>query len=254
MTRLPFVRFIPALLAAFLLMLPLSVQAQSETTSPPQPGRLANDAQTQQQENKAEAAREITREEHQRILGIFPNFNTIDQPQAAIMSPRQKINLAFRSAIDPVTFAVAAVDAGISQWQNSFSGYGQGGQGYAKRFGASYADSFDSTMLGNAFLPIVFHQDPRYFRKGTGPFSARFLYAVSTTVRAHRDGGGWVPNYSNILVNLAAGGISNAYYPDSDIGDCLTFRRAATVTAEGALGALFTEFWPDISRHLRKRR
>lgn len=123
-------------------------------------------------------------------------------------------------------------------------------QGYAKRFGAAYVDSFDGNMLGNALFPVLLHQDPRYFRKGTSSFTSRLLYAISTTVICKGDDGQWHPNYSNVLGNLTAGGISNLYYPSSDRGVELTFQRALTVSAEGAIGAAFYEFWPDISRKL----
>ena len=161
-------------------------------------------------------------------------------------------NLAFHTAIDPVSFGVAGFDAGLSQAQNDFPGYGQGAQGYAKRFGASYADNFDGTMLGNAIFPILLKQDPRYFRRGKGSFTSRLFYSLSTTVWCKNDNGTWGPNYSNMLGNLAAGGISNLYYPASDRGAGLTFERGFTVTAYGAFGGVFNEFWPDIANKIFK--
>ena len=207
----------------------------------------------EEEAEREEAAREVKQAEHQRIMGVLPNFNTTSLQNAVKLSPRQKIDLAFKTATDPVTFAVAAIDGAWSQVGNDFPGYRQGIQGYAKRFGAAYADSFNGTMIGNALLPILFKEDPRYFRKGTGSFSKRFFYAISTTVRARSDGGRWVPNYANLFGNFAAGGISNLYYPASDRGATLTIQRALTVTAEGSLGALFVEFWPDVARHYRKK-
>jgi hypothetical protein len=102
-------------------------------------------------------------------------------------------------------------------------------------------------MIGNALLPILFKQDPRYFRKGSGSVGGRLLYAMASTIRCKNDEGHWVANYSNVLGNLAAGGLANLYYPSSDRGAGLTIERAFTVTAEGAMGAIFVEFWPDIS-------
>jgi len=182
------------------------------------------------------------------------NFNASYIQNAAPLTASQKFSLAFRSAIDPYAFLLAGVDAGISQATNAFPGYGQGAQGYAKRYGASYVDSFDGTILGNALFPALFHEDPRYFRKGSGSFDNRFFYAMATTVRAKSDKGKWVPNYGNILGNFAAGGISNLYYPSTDRGFGLTLQRAISVTAEGALGATLIEFWPDISRKLHHKK
>jgi hypothetical protein len=202
------------------------------------------------QQEKAE--QQLRQQEKQRIAGVVPNFNVSYNADAAPLSRKQKLHLAFRTATDPVSFGVAAFDAGLSQAEGDFPGYGGGMQGYAKRFGASYADNFDGTMLGNAIFPILLKQDPRYFRRGEGSFTSRFLYSISTTVWCKNDNGSHGPNYSNILGNLAAGGISNLYYPASDRGAGLTLERGFTVTAYGAFGGIFNEFWPDIAKKLFK--
>jgi hypothetical protein len=202
------------------------------------------------QQEKAE--QQLRQQEKQRIAGVVPNFNVSYNSDAAPLSRKQKLHLAFRTATDPVSFGVAAFDAGLSQAEGDFPGYGGGMQGYAKRFGASYADNFDGTMLGNAIFPILLKQDPRYFRRGEGSFTSRLLYSISTTVWCKNDNGSHGPNYSNILGNLTAGGISNLYYPASDRGAGLTFERGLTVTAYGAFGGIFNEFWPDIAKKLFK--
>ncbi len=159
----------------------------------------------------------------------------------------------FKSAVDPFQFAASGLVAGWHQADNDFPGYGQGAQGYSKRFGAAYADQFDGLLWGNAILPTLLHEDPRYFRKGKGGFKKRFFYAVSTVVVTKNDNGTRGPNYANVLGNIVSGGISNAYYPAADRGFGLTFQNAFTVTAEGVIGSIFIEFWPDISRHLPHR-
>jgi hypothetical protein len=212
------------------------------------------DRYLQAPQHAATATEQLKREEKQRILGFIPEFNTANDADAASLSRKQKMQLAFKSATDPFAFVTAGIDAGLSQQSDDHAGYGQGMQGYAKRFGASYADSFDGTIIGNGILPGLLHQDPRYFRKGSGTFKSRLIYSMLSTVRARNDDGRWQPNYSNLLGNLAAGGISNIYYPQADRGAALTFERALTVSAEGAIGAFLYEFWPDISRKLAKKK
>ena len=190
-----------------------------------------------------EAEEQIKAQEQQRVLGVIPNFYTSYVWRAAPMSPGQKFRLAVRTSIDPVTFAIAGATAGIEQGTNSFSGYGQGADGYAKRFAASYADDVVETFLGGALFPSILHQDPRYFYKGTGSITSRALYAMSTVVMCKGDNGRWQPNYSNVLGNLAAAGISNLYYPASNRnGAGITIQNALIDTAEGAAGALLQEF------------
>ncbi len=199
------------------------------------------------------AEQQLKQQEHQRILGIVPNFNTSYIANAVPLTPKQKLRLAFRGALDPFEFGAAGVVAGYGQATDNFDEYGQGTEGYAKRFGAAYADSFDGVILGNAVFPILLREDPRYYRKGTGGFMKRALYALSTAVITKNDNGSWGPNYANVLGNLAAGGISNLYYPPEDRGFDLTVQGAAIVTVEGDIGTLFVEFWPDISRKLFKK-
>jgi len=199
------------------------------------------------------AEQELKQQERQRILGVLPEFNTTNIHNAARLSPKEKFQLALKSTTDPITVVVAGLDAGISQWQDSFGGYGQGAEGYGKRMGAAYADNFIGTLLGNALFPSLLHQDPRYFRKGTGSFKSRFFYATASTFRCKGDNGKWQPNVSNLLGNLAAGGIANLYYPQTDRGAGLTFQRGFTVTLEGVFGGLGYEFWPDVSRKLFHR-
>ena len=206
----------------------------------------------QSQSDKAE--QQLQQQERQRILGIIPNFNTSNIPDAVPLSPRQKFQLAFRDAIDPFEFFAAGALAGWGQAENDNAGYGQGAQGYGKRYGAAYADSADGVLWGNAIFPVLLHEDPRYFRKATGSFWGRFRHAVLTTVWTKNDNGTFGPNYANVLGNVVAGGISNLYYPSDNRGVGLTFEGAATVTAEGALGALGVEFWPDVSSRLFHKR
>ena len=213
-----------------------------------QPSSSAGGTQQKPQSQHDQAAEQLKQQEHQRILGVVPNFNTTDNANALPLSAGQKFQLMFRGIIDPFEFVAAGADAGLSQAEDDFPEYGQGAEGYGKRFGASYADTFDGALWGNAILPALLHQDPRYFRKGSGSFTHRLFYAVSTTVWTKNDNGKWGPNYSNVAGNLIAGGISNLYYPASDRGVGLTFERGLTVTAEGAIGAVGVEFWPDIAR------
>jgi hypothetical protein len=180
--------------------------------------------------------------EKQRVLGVFPNFYASYIWNAAPLSAGQKFRLALRTTTDPVSIAIPALIAGSEMAQNDFPGYGPGARGFARRFGASYTDGFTSTMFGGAIMPALFHQDPRYFYKGTGSITARALYAISTVVICKGDSGHWQPNYSNVLGNLASAGLSNAYYPSSNRGATLTINNWLIGTASGAIGNLFQEF------------
>jgi hypothetical protein len=194
------------------------------------------------------AEQQITTEEHQRILAVLPNFYVSYVSDAAPLTRKQKFKLAVVVSRDPITYLTTGINAGIEQWQGDFSGYGQEFSGYAKRYAATYGDRLSSTFLGAALLPSLLHQDPRYFYRGHGPIIVRALYAISTVAVCKGDNGHWQPNYSNVLGNLGAAGISSLYYPSSDQhGVQVTVTNTLIGVAEGAIGTLFQEF---LLRHL----
>jgi hypothetical protein len=189
------------------------------------------------------AQEQIREEEKQRTLGIIPNFYVTYIPDAAPLAPRQKFQLAWKSMVDPVTFGLTGVIAGLQQAQNDFSGYGQGAAGYARRYGAAYGDTVTGTLIGGAILPSLLKQDPRYFYKGTGSKRSRLLYAIATSVICKGDNGHWQANYSAIIGGLAAGGISNLYYPAKDReGAELTFENALIGIGASAAANVLQEF------------
>ena len=194
---------------------------------------------------------------------MVPNFNAVLGGKALPLSPGQKMRAAFRSAVDPYQFGLCFITSGYGQATDSHSsidpngtrhGYGQGWAGFGERYGANYVDQFNGTIIGNGVLPVLLHQDPRYYRMGTGSFKKRFFYSLSTTVVARSDNGKREPNYSNVLGNLVSGGISNIYYPRAERGFALTVEQGMEVTAEGSFGALLIEFYPDIRRHIHGKK
>lgn len=178
----------------------------------------------------------------QRVLGVLPNFYTTFDWNAPPMESKQKFQLAFRSVTDPVAFLGAGVLAGIQQANNSYPGYGQEELGYSKRFGAAYTNDVTGRMLSSAILPTLFHQDPRYFYRGTGSKTTRALYAIAAAVVARGDNGRWQPNYSHVLGSFGAGAISNLYYPPASRGLSLTLVNGLIETAGNAGNNLLREF------------
>ncbi len=185
---------------------------------------------------------QIKIEEKQRALKIIPNFYVTYVPNAAPLAPKQKFELAWKYMFDPITFGLSGAIAGLQQEQNDFSGYGQGGQGFAKRYAAAYGDMATSTLIGSAILPSLLRQDPRYFYKGTGSKRSRLLYAIANSVICKGDNGHWQANYSGILGGLASGGISNLYYPAKDRDAGLTFQNFAIGLGATAAANILQEF------------
>jgi hypothetical protein len=196
---------------------------------------------------------QLQAQEKQRVFGVMATFNTTTNKDALPLSTGQKYQLFFKSASDPWPFLLSGFLSGIDQADNAFPEYGQGMQGYAKRFGASYTDYFTGNLLGNAVLASLMKEDPRYFQKGTGSYTVRALWAASGTVWCKRDNGTWGPNYANVLGNLMGAAVSNLYYPQADRTVGGTVSRGFSVTAQAIIGSEVIEFWPDIVRHHRRK-
>jgi hypothetical protein len=188
------------------------------------------------------ATEQVKAQEQQRVLGVFPNFYSSYIWDAAPMTAGQKYDLALHSLVDPFSFVGTGIFAAAEQWQNTFPGYGQGAKGYAKRYGAAYADEALSRMIGSAILPSLLHQDPRYFYRGAGSKKSRALYAISQAVICRGDNGKMQPNYSYVLGSFAAGGISNLYHPSSDRGAGLTIGNGFLNVGAHAIDNLAREF------------
>jgi hypothetical protein len=185
---------------------------------------------------------QVKQQEKQRLLGVLPNYYTSYIWNAGPMTPKLKFGMAFRTITDPVSFLVVAGIAGAEQYHKTFPGYGQGAEGYAKRFGSTYADTVASRMLGSAVFPVLFHQDPRYFYRGSGSVRSRLTYAVLCAVVSRGDNGRLQPNYSHILGSFAAAGISNLYKSPQDRQVGLTVRNGLIITAAAAGVNVMREF------------
>ncbi len=189
------------------------------------------------------------------ILWIIPNNRT--SPTLKNYQPltsAQKFRLATSDSLDRGSFILAALFAGQSQLSGSNPSFGDGTKGYALSFVASTADLTIGNFMTEAIFPTVLHQDPRYFRRGTGSGWSRLGYAAGQIFLTHGDSGRTEFNFSEIFGNSTAVAISNAYYPDNrDAADAAM--RLATQVGVDMAGNILKEFWPDIVRKfLTKKR
>ena len=199
------------------------------------------------------AEQQVKIAEQQRIGGIVPNFYSSYDWNAPPMRAKQKLKLSFRSIIDPVSLLTIAGTAGVQQYRNTFPEYGGGIEGYGKRYAVNLADNVTGVLLSRGVYPSIFHQDPRYFYKGTGSTRSRLLYAISAAVIARSDNGRWKPNYSHVLGNFSAAAISNLYYPASDRGASQVLFNGLSATASTAFSNVLREFvFKRVTSHVPK--
>lgn len=250
-------------LSAVILFSALLIQAAGQTSAggsqDQKPGSNSGSASStpaqagsaQTQPASQESEKEIQKKEQsQRILGLAPQFGTTSRMNAPPLTTGEKFHLFVKGAFDPFQWAAAGLQAGLSQAENEFPGYGQGAAGYGKRYGASLTDQVSSNFFANFAYPTLLKEDPRYFRLGQGSIKHRIFYSLAQEFVCHTDKGGRSFNWSNVLGAFTSGTLSNAYYPSTDRGVGLTMSRSTIALAYGAVGGLVDEFWVDISHKL----
>jgi hypothetical protein len=191
--------------------------------------------------------------ESKRILGIIPNYRTAPSLQNyEPLTTREKFKIATQDSFDRGTVALAAAFGGEGQLTNANRSFGQGTAGFARYFGAAYGDFVIGDYMTEAVFPTLLHQDPRYFRRGTGSGWSRLGYAMGRIFWTHRDSGGMQFNYSEVIGNSTAVAISNAYYANNRTASDATSRLGIQLGIDMASNVL-KEFWPDLERKLRRK-
>ncbi len=189
-----------------------------------------------------------------RIFGVLPNYRTADASQeGTVLSAEQKMNIARKDSFDYPLVGLSAGLAAIGQLADEQPSFGQGLKGYGHRLVTNYADQALGNMFTEGIFPALLHEDPRYFRRGSGGFWYRTGYAASRVMVTHKDGGGLRFNYSEWIGNASAVAISNAYYPDGRTALDNSTKLLEQVATD-AVSQILKEFWPDIRRKFFHKR
>jgi hypothetical protein len=192
--------------------------------------------------------------EDKRIFWIIPNYRTSPSLQPyKPLTPEEKFKIATQDSFDRGTVALAVLFAGEGQLTNATPAFGQGVVGYARYLGTSYADFVIGDMMTEAIYPILLHQDPRYFRRGTGSFWSRLASAAGQIFWTHTDSDHTQFNFSEVIGNSTAVAISTAYYPGNRTASNAISKLGVQLGVDVAANIL-KEFWPDINRKFSAKR
>lgn len=235
--RITFARISAAtLLAAILLLAPTTTVWAQETPKQDAP------------ENPPPVAAAPAAPTNNRVFGVLPNYRTADGslPHSSI-SAKRKFYIGFKDSTDYPIFFLGGFFAAISQAEGSNPSFGGGLQGYGKRYAANLGDQMIGNFMSESIYPVLLHQDPRYFRRGTGSGASRTAYALSRVFVARNDSGRRFFNFSEVLGVATAVAISNTYSPDAREWHS-NVQKFSTQLATDALGGVLKEFWPDIKR------
>jgi len=191
--------------------------------------------------SKEGAAQQLKAEEHQRVLGFIPNIYVTYESHPEPLSTKMKFHLAYKGLTHPTFFAFEGLWAGVEQAAHT-PDYRQGAEGYGLRFGANLASGSSEALFGNAILPALFRQDPRYFYRGSGTKGSRAWHAIVAPFVCQGDNGKTQPNYSQWGGSLISASLSNTYYPSSNRGAGLVARNFGTSMGLHVVLGLAQEF------------
>jgi hypothetical protein len=286
--RFAFRPFAVFLLTAFFATSSVAQQPQSPDSATPQaqsapPGTAApqkdagtNSSTSTSTQNKddqtAGTQKKNAGTSNDRLFLALPNFLTLENSaNVPPLTTGEKFKVVARGSFDKIQFPWYALLAGLSQAENSEPGYGQGWEGYGKRYASAFADGTIENFMTSAVLPSILHQDPRFYQSSEGSVTHRAGYAISRIFITRSDSGHKQFNYSEILGSALSAGIStNTYHPrgfvtahfDPSTNMVVYQHQASDRTLPNTLSVWGTqvgydtitivikEFWPDIHRKI----
>jgi hypothetical protein len=254
--RRPFLSALPGKVLSALLLaaLPTVAQQQQPIAATPSLDQSNPDDKDNADQKANEDAQRGT--SNDRLFYTLPNFLTVQNVELLPpLTAGQKFKVVARGSFDYVEYPWYAVLAGISQAQNSEAAYGQGAAGYAKRYGAAFADGTIENFMTAAVLPSLLRQDPRFYQSSKGGFWRRTGYAISRIFVTFTDSGHEQFNYSEIVGSALAAGISTySYHPKNERNLANTASVWGTQIGYDTMTIVVKEFWPDIRRKIGQMR
>ena len=183
-----------------------------------------------------------------RILFIIPNFRSVSADvKLPPTTSKEKFKIFLDDSFDYSAFVEVAILSGLAEYKKSEPAFHSGAPGYARYYWHSFADNTDGNLMTEFLVPMASREDPRYYTLGHGGFLHRSVYSVSRLIITRDNHGNATPNFSEIVGNGAAAGVSNLYYPSPDRTWTKTGQRWALQVGIDGLSNLVKEFWPNIN-------
>jgi hypothetical protein len=224
---------------------PSASKTQNETSKKP----------VDHKETQEKAKEEQTGTSNDRLFYALPNFLTVQTENVPPLSAKEKFKVVTRGSFDYIQIPWYAFLAGISQAEDSEPGFGQGAEGYGKRFGSYFADGTIENYMTGAILPSLLRQDPRFYQSGKGGFTRRTEYAISRIFITRTDAGRSTFNASEVVGSAMSAAISTySYHPRADRNLSNTASVWGSQVGYDTVTLVVKEFWPDIRRKISKKR
>lgn len=228
------------------LVYPRSI-AQNQSVAPPDESSTGAQSQTAPQGTNPLQSGMAFFQLLQRKSLVFPDLAT----NAGPFDRWQKFELAANNSVSVSTIGVGLAGAAFGQGIDSPAGYGQGGEGYGKRFGAEMARAASDNLFGTFLIASALHEDPRFYVKRNLSFKQSLKYAAVRVAVTRGDSGERVINFAGLLGPLAGEALANTYYPQGNRGIRGPFVRYASDLGWRFGGHLLRQYWPNINKKLR---
>lgn len=195
------------------------------------------------------------RKQTNRILGVVPNFAAVSAGiQLPPLTVKGKFKLASEDSFDYSSFVWTGILAAQTMALNSYPEFGHGAAAYGRYYWHGFVDGVSGTYFTEAIVPVITHEDPRYYTLGHGGFFRRLGYALWCTVVTKTDSGGKSFNASEVVGNAMEAGLANLYYPSQERGLSKTAENWGAQMESAALNNIAKEFWPDIRHYIFRRK
>ncbi len=245
--------------------------AQTQAQSPAQSQPTSSTQQQSPAPDKDKAGKDANGKPNDRLFFALPNYLSVENAgKVPPLTAKQKFVLVGRGAFDKVQLPWYGALAALSQAENSEPAFGQGWEGYGKRFGTAAADGTIENFIVGAVLPSLLHQDPRFFQSEEGSFGHRAGYAVTRIFVTRTDSGHHQFNFSEVVGSAMSASISTfSYHPRSTYVSTPTNPRLfipsdrtlsntakvwGTQVGYDTITIVIKEFWPDLHRKMAHKR
>lgn len=231
---------------------------QAPPTTQPPPATQTQQSPTQDKDKKEEKKDQKKDDpdnpKNDRLFLVVANYATVEHPKVITpLTAKEKFKIGAEDAFDTYSIPLAALLAAIAQAKNDDASWGQGWLPYGKRLAAGYGDTVIGSFMTTGVFPSLLHEDPRYFRLGTGTKKARSWYALKRIMVIRNDRGGTEFNFSEFGGNAAAAGLSLTYHSKAEANFSSWAGDYGTQIAIDVVANQCKEFWPDIRHKLFKK-
>ncbi len=189
---------------------------------------------------------------HAVVIPRYKYLSGVVEPDQKVhrMTVRDKLLFPLHEEFQWTSAVPIVFSAGYGVLTDDDPKYGTNPEAFGQRLGAEALHQVSTRVFSDGVLPVLFHEDPRYYRQAYGTYMSRTRHALRRVVISQRDSGAATFNFSDVLGRGMGAALTQAYYPDASRSPDVVFRTWGISVLALAGGNLVEEFWPDVRARL----